>query len=443
MARYLVRRILLMVPTFFGTTFLVFVILSFVPGGPFERAVMQLKQSEMQTGGKMSGETGMRSGMLSPEILERLRRQYGLDKPVWVRYLVWLGLWKRELKEKTASLGEAFREDLRYVRKGNRLFAVQRWVKPVEENGRIQVLESGVGSDFEFSKDYDVLPPEDMIIDWEPSRHWEAAKLGQERVRLVKRARSGIFTGDLGRSYVYDEPVSRLIRQRLHISCYFGFLGFALSYLVCIPLGIMKALRQGSRFDWISSLLVFIGYAIPGYVLGALLLVLLGGGSFWNVFPLGGFVSGNFDSLSPTGKIMDLLHHTVLPVIAYMVGSFATLTVLMKNSLLENLGRDYVRTAFAKGLSEKRVIWVHVLRNSLIPVATGIGHVIGIFLAGSYLIEKVFNIDGIGMLSFRSVISADYPVVMGFLVINTAVLLVGNLLSDMAYAAIDPRIRFD
>ncbi|MBN2143426.1 MAG: ABC transporter permease subunit, partial [Candidatus Aureabacteria bacterium] len=165
-------------------------------------------------------------------------------------------------------------------------------------------------------------------------------------------------------------------------------------------------------------------------------------GSFWNLFPLGGFHSDGWEQFTCFGKITDLLHHTFLPVLSYTIGSFATLTVLMKNSLLENLNQDYIRTAYAKGLSEKRVIWVHALKNSLIPIATNSGHLIGIFLAGSYLIEKVFNIDGIGMLSFTSILRSDYPVVMGLLALNTALLLVGNLLSDISYSIIDPRIRF-
>ena len=171
--------------------------------------------------------------------------------------------------------------------------------------------------------------------------------------------------------------------------------------------------------------------------------MLLGGGGFWDVFPLGGFESANYAELSLWGKVKDRLWHTVLPVIAYMVGSFATLTILMKNSLMENLGQDYVRTAFAKGLSEPRVIFVHAFRNSLIPLCTGLGHAVGILMAGSYLIEKVFNIDGLGYLGYTSVIDRDYAVVMGVLVFNTFLVLLGNILSDVLYVLADPRIRFN
>ncbi|MFT6041702.1 MAG: microcin C transport system permease protein, partial [Gammaproteobacteria bacterium] len=223
---------------------------------------------------------------------------------------------------------------------------------------------------------------------------------------------------------------------------YFGLIGFLLAYIVCIPLGVLKAVRHGSKFDIISSFVVFVGYSIPGFALGAVLLVLFGGGSFWDIVPLGGFRSPGWDDFSVWHKITDQLHHTILPVIAYSVGSFATLTVLMKNSLMENLGQDYVRTAFAKGLPERAVIVRHALRNSLIPICTGLGHAIGLVMAGSYLVEKVFNINGIGYLGYTSIVDRDYAVVMGILVINTLLVLIGNILSDVLYVIVDPRIRF-
>ena len=272
---------------------------------------------------------------------------------------------------------------------------------------------------------------------------------------------------DFGTSYRTHEPVWNEIVSRFPVSMYFGLLGFFLSYLVCVPLGVMKAIRHGSAFDVGSSAIVFIGYSIPGWALGALLLVLLGGGSFWNVVPLGKFRTSSYEDLpavvksledqadvtdelgdfdwnkmSFAGKAIDQIWHTLLPVLCYMVGSFASLTVLMKNSVMENIGRDYVRTAFAKGLSERRVVFVHVLRNSLIPLATGLGHALGIIMAGSYLIEKVFDIDGMGRLGYTSLLDRDYPVALGILMINAALTLLGNILSDVLYAAIDPRIRF-
>jgi microcin C transport system permease protein len=247
---------------------------------------------------------------------------------------------------------------------------------------------------------------------------------------------------DLGNSYVYQEPVWDVIKGRFPVSITLGLTGFLLSYLVCIPLGVLKAVKHGSRFDFVSSAIVFLGYSIPGWALGTGLLVLLGGGSFWSLFPLGGFRPDNWEYLSFGAKVTGQLHHMFLPVLCYMVGSFATLTILTKNSLLENLGQDYVRTAFAKGLDERRVIFVHALRNSLIPIATGLGNVLSLVLAGSFLIERVFNIDGMGYLGYTSILQRDYPVALGILVISSLLLLVGNILSDMIYAAIDPRIRF-
>ena len=247
---------------------------------------------------------------------------------------------------------------------------------------------------------------------------------------------------DLGRSYVYQDPVWDVIKSRFPVSIFLGLTGFFLGYLVCVPLGVLKAVRHGSRFDWVSSVVVFLGYAIPGWALGTALLVLLGGGSFWDVFPLGGFRPDNWEYLSLWGKITGQLEHMALPVLCYMVGGFATLTILTKNSLMENLSQDYVRTAFAKGLSERRVIFVHALRNSLIPIVTGLGHAISLVLAGSFLIEKVFNIDGMGYLGYTAILQRDYPVALGILVISSLLMLVGNILSDIIYAFVDPRIRF-
>ena len=273
---------------------------------------------------------------------------------------------------------------------------------------------------------------------------------------------------DLGESFYFREPVWKMIRDRFPVSLWFGLTGFVLSYLVCIPLGIMKALKHGAPFDYISSAIVFIGYSIPGWSMGVLLLLFLASGRFLDVFPLGGIKSDDYDDLptavkviedeeqvtdefgsfeyeklSPASVILDRIYHMFLPVFCYMLGGFATLTILMKNSLMENLGQDYVRTGFAKGLGWKRVIFVHTLRNSLIPLATGLGHALGLIMAGSYLIELVFNIDGIGYLGYSAIVQRDYTVVMGILVVNTALLLFGNILSDILYAVIDPRIRFD
>ena len=247
---------------------------------------------------------------------------------------------------------------------------------------------------------------------------------------------------NLGKSYVYAEPVWDVITSRFPVSIYFGLISFVITYMVCIPLGVFKAVKNGSKFDIMSSVFVFIGYSIPGFAFGAFMLVIFGGGSFLDWFPLGGFRSIDWPEMSLGDKILDQLHHTVLPVLSYMIGSFATLTILTKNSVIENLSQDYIRTAFAKGISEKKVIFKHALRNSLIPIATGIGHFLSLILAGSFLIESVFNIDGMGLLGFKSVVNRDYPVTMGILVISTLLLLIGNIISDIISALVDPRLRF-
>ncbi len=342
MTGYFIRRLLLVIPTFIGITLAVFVITHFVPGGPVERQIMRYRMAAMTEGGAAGG-GGQISVQLPEDAIEEIRRFYGFDKPVHVRYLEWLG----------------------------------------------------------------------------------------NVVRL-----------DLGNSYIYQEPVWDVIKSRFPVSIFLGLTGFLLSYLVCVPLGVLKAVKHRSRFDFISSFIVFLGYSVPGWALGTALLVLFGGGSFWSVFPLGGFRPSDWEYLTLGQKITGQLQHMFLPVLCYMVGSFATLTILTKNSLLENLGQDYVRTAFAKGLPERRVIFVHALRNSLIPIATGLGHVFSLVLAGSFLIERVFNIDGMGYLGYTSILQRDYPVALGILVIGSLLMLIGNILSDIIYAAVDPRIRF-
>jgi len=253
---------------------------------------------------------------------------------------------------------------------------------------------------------------------------------------------SNLVRFNFGKSYTYAEPVWEVIASRFKVSIYFGLISFILTYLICVPLGVLKAVKNGSKFDFFSSFMVFLGYSTPGWAFGALMLILFGGGSFLNVFPLGGFRSDDFDSMNFLQQVFDQLHHTILPVISYVIGNFAMLTILTKNAVIENLSQDYIKTAFSKGLSEKRVIYYHALRNSLIPIATGLGSFLGLILAGSILIEKVFNIQGMGLLAFNSIINRDYPVTMGILVISSFLMLIGNIFSDMIYAWADPRIRF-
>jgi microcin C transport system permease protein len=249
-----------------------------------------------------------------------------------------------------------------------------------------------------------------------------------------------VVQGDLGRSTRYHDPVWEMIRDRMPVSLYFGGLSLVLIYGVCIPLGLAKAVRHKSGFDTVSSVVIFTGYAIPGWVAGVLMLVLFA--SHWDVFPLGGLVSDRFDQMGMFDRVLDLARHTVLPLFAYVIGSFTVMTLLMKNTLMDNLAADYVRTAIAKGLSFKNAVFRHAMRNSLIPIATSFGNNISILLMGSFLIEKVFNIDGMGLLGYESVVDRDYPVVMGILVISSLLFMIGNILSDVCVAIVDPRVRF-
>ena len=215
-------------------------------------------------------------------------------------------------------------------------------------------------------------------------------------------------------------------------------------YLTCIPLGIYKAVHDGSQVDVITSTFILIGYAIPGFVLAILLIVLFGGGSFWNVFPLRGLVSDNWSELSLAGKIVDYLWHMVLPVISSSVGSLAVMTLLTKNSFIEEIRKQYVTTARAKGLNENQVLYKHVFRNAIIPIITGFpGSFITAFFTGSLLIETIFSLDGMGLLAYESVMNRDYPVVLATLYFFTIIGLISRLLSDLSYVLVDPRITFE
>ena len=249
---------------------------------------------------------------------------------------------------------------------------------------------------------------------------------------------------DLGDSFFQPKSVTALVVEKMPVSMSLGLWTFFLTYLICIPLGIAKAVRDGSRFDAISSLLILIGYAIPGFVLGILLLILFGGGSFWSLFPLGGMVSDDWATYSTGQKISDYVWHMVLPITASVVGNFAVMTLLTKNVFLEEIRRQYVYTARAKGLSERRIMWKHVFRNAMIPLITGFpAAFLGAFFTGSLLIETLFSLDGLGLLSYEAVMKRDYPVVMGTLYVFTLMGLLAKLLSDVSYVLVDPRIHFD
>lgn len=245
---------------------------------------------------------------------------------------------------------------------------------------------------------------------------------------------------DLGNSTRYHDPVWNLIKERFPISIFYGVTALIITYGVCIPLGISKAVHHKNLFDNLSSVVVFLGYAVPGYVVGIALITVFASRLDW--FPLGGFTSDDFENFSPSKKIADAIYHAVLPLTAYLAGSFALTTLMMKNALMDNLAAEYMRTAVAKGQSFRAAVRKHALRNSLIPIATSFGNNISLLLGGSFLIETIFNIDGIGLLGFESVLERDYPVVMGILVISSLLFLIGNILSDICVALVDPRIRF-
>ena len=248
---------------------------------------------------------------------------------------------------------------------------------------------------------------------------------------------------DLGESFFHHQTVWELVKEKMPVSMSLGLWTFFLTYLICIPLGIAKAVRDGSRFDMVSGMVVLVGYTVPPFILGLVLLVLFGGGSFFAWFPQGGLVGDDWEKLGLGAKIGDYLWHMVLPVTASVAGNLAVMTVLTKNVFLEEIRRQYVYTARAKGLPEKQILMKHVFRNAMIPLVTGFpAAFIGAFFTGSLLIETLFSLDGLGLLSYESVMKRDYPVVMGTLYVFTLMGLLAKLLSDISYSWVDPRIHF-
>lgn len=329
-----------MIPTFLGITVVTFVLINLAPGSPVEQKLQAIRFGAANSSGSSSANTRGDTGV-NQEVIEALKKQYGFDKPLHIRYIVWL---------KNLS-------------------------------------------------------------------------------RL-----------DFGESFTYQEPVIDVIKSKLPVSLSFGLASLIMTYIVCIPLGIRKAIKAGASFDKVSGLILNFTYAIPPLILGIFMIVMLSGKL--NLFPIGGFQSDDYDSLSFFSRFLDRAHHFVLPLICYMIGGFTELSILMKNSMLDIVKSDFIRTARAKGLSEKVVIFKHALRNALIPIATGLGGFLGAFLAGSLIIEQMFNLDGIGLLGYQSVLARDYNVIMGLTFISSLLLMVGRVLSDVIYVLIDPRIDF-
>jgi microcin C transport system permease protein len=250
-------------------------------------------------------------------------------------------------------------------------------------------------------------------------------------------------TFNLGTSFMQNKPVWQLIKEKLPVSISLGLWTFLISYLISVPLGIAKAVREGARFDTVTTFFVMIGFAIPGFVLGVMLIVLFSGGTFLELFPLRGLTSDNWDELAWGARIRDYFWHLTLPLTCLVIGSFAEMTMLTKNTFIEEMRKQYVLVARAKGLSQPRVLWKHILRNALVPLVTGFpAAFVGAFFAGALLIETLFSLDGLGLLSYESVVQRDYPVVLGSLYLFTLIGLVVKLISDLLYVVVDPRVQF-
>jgi microcin C transport system permease protein len=412
MLQYFIRRLLLAIPTFLGCTLVVFTIVQLAPGGPLDQQLQMLKAAGQ--GGESGGGREGADAVLPKEAMAELERYYQRDKPIWQQYLIWLGVMPRP----QSSADVPVKPDV-----------------PRNAGGglRVLVLRSNQSEVLDASNNQ-VLPG------WKTE--YQRLADGSTQLRAFKEEYSGILTGNFGVSHTYREPVSDLVLARIPISLQFGLISLILSYTICIYLGIQKALKHGSSFDIVSSAFVFIAYSIPGWALGSVLLVIFSTSGGLDLLPLREFQSPDYADLEIGSKILDRLQHFILPTIAYTIGGFATLTMLMKNSLLDNLSQDYVRTAYAKGLRENRVIWLHAMRNSIIPIASRLGTLIAVFLASSYLVEVVFGIEGLGKLSFSAILSRDYPIVFAFTVINVFVVLVGAIISDFILALVDPRIKF-
>lgn len=441
MRKYIIRRLLLIPITLIGITFVVFCLTRMVPGGPVER-ILQEQAIGALAGERSAGPTGT---MVSEADIERLEELFNLQKPVWLAYLQWLGIRRREVEIAKAEFGDDDSAVLtisslsgncaviEVQREGNSVnYLAEPWF---EEEGWRMRLESPLERAERWARRNGVTD-ETAIAERAESptcRRW--------RVVAYRKAFDGLLQGSLGCSYKYNEPVVGMMFERLPVSLYFGILGVLISYLISVPLGGYKALSHNSWFDGVSSLFVFLGYAVPGFALGAVLLVYLGARLEW--FPLYGLTSPDFPGMSLWEQVKDLAHHTVLPLSCYVVGSFAMITMMMKNNLMENISADYVRTAVAKGVPFRRAVWRHAFRNSVIPLASTLGSTLCGVVAGSLLIERVFDIQGFGMLSFQALMDKDYSLIMGTLLLSSVLIVVGNLLSDILVACIDPRIRFD
>jgi len=419
----------------------------FVPGGPMDRMLQQAAGSaDGDKGSKTSNES---RGALSEDEMEELEEQYGLDKSIPVAYLQWLGVLPREVSISKGEFGargdsaiggsEADPDNsaVMVLRGDGRLVRVKK-----NNDEIVSATYKSDGADI--AANGWKLRYEDEAARQERfrKRNSDTAKVPSYPPRVVayKTRFSGLLQGDLGRSTVYNDTVWSMIMKRVPVAMYFGLLTALFTYAVCLPLGVLKALKHRTFVDSASSVLIFIGYSIPGFALGAILLVHFG--ARMNLFPLFGLTSPGFAEMGLWEQAKDLAHHTVLPLLCYLVGSFAMLTMLTKNNLMDQLAADYVRTAVAKGVGFRKAVFAHAFRNSMIPIATSAGGLIEIFISGSILVETVFDIQGFGLLQYQAVVERDVPVIMGTLTIAALLMLLGKVISDLIVAMVDPRIKF-
>jgi microcin C transport system permease protein len=444
---YFLRRLLLIPPTLLGITLLVFTITRFMPGGPGERMLQQAARGADE-GGKGGGHSQSQGGM-SEDQLEEIEEQFGLDKPILTAYGQWLGVVPREVWISKGEFGAEADESI-----GGQADPEHVAVIVLKGDGReVRVTRDGADHlSAVFSIGGKAIADEGWRVRFENEKERqdryrrrngdkEEAPSYRPRAVVFRTGFAGLLQGDLGRSSFYGDPVVDMIAARMPVALYFGSLEAILVYAICLPLGILKALKHRTFLDSASSILIFIGYSIPGFALGAILLVHLG--SRMGLFPLFGLTSANFAELGTWDKVKDLAHHTVLPLTCYVVSGFAMLTMLVKNNLMDNLAADYVRTAVSKGVSFRRAVFGHAFRNSMIPVATSLGDLITIFIGGSLLIETVFDIQGFGLLGYQALLARDGPVIMGILSISALLMLLGHVLSDVIVAMVDPRIKFE
>jgi len=412
MRDYVLRRLLLVPLTFVGITFVAFCFTRFVPGGPIEQALAERQQAD-----RKRSSAARPSGPASPEELDNLRRRYGFDRSLVEAYAIWLGVMPGPADWTTVRL---------------------------DKDGK---AEAEVAADLNLGQSFKLIIGQNKqgleltTADGKQRPRWyaENAPLPDDpekapRILVYRKAYAGLLQAQLGDSTTSDKPVWEEIRSRLALSAWFGGWSLLLAYAISIPLGVAKALQRDGWFDRGSSQVLFVLYSIPGFILAVAMLQFL-------CFQLGWFPTKGFDwaHLSWAGRF----HHTIVPLACEMIGAFTALTLFTRNGLLENLAADYVRTAKAKGLSHGRIVFVHALRNSLIPLAATFGGNLGFFLTGSFLIEVTFNIPGLGLLGYDSLVHRDFPVFLGLLTLSSLAMLIGNIVSDLCVAAVDPRIRFD